>query len=379
MSILRQIFETLREYYAADPDYPRWSQNPIEVILTAVLVQGSTWRSIDKVLGEFRAKELLDFHKIIQLTDEELAEIIRPVGFQTKKAHRIRAVAGLILERTGGDLDRYFVRDADLIRQELLSISGIGHGTADNILLYAGQVPIYMVDPFTVRVLMRHGIVGLQANEAQIQELIHQELTPDEEPYGAKLFQKMQEFFVRLGRDFCDKSRPDCFHCPLNSYLPEGGALGRAAKPASLKGTTPAPPKEGNYSTLPKEGNYSTHPKERNYSAPPKEGNYSTLPKEGNNSPPVEGRHFAQQNGGVVSPEARIHNTSGQTQKPTELPPDLNETERKIFEAIGNEPTPIDTVVLTVQLPVHIVRATIAILQMKKLVCQVEGNQVQRG
>jgi predicted Rossmann fold nucleotide-binding protein DprA/Smf involved in DNA uptake len=65
--------------------------------------------------------------------------------------------------------------------------------------------------------------------------------------------------------------------------------------------------------------------------------------------------------------------------KPVELPPDLNETERKIIEAIGNEPMPIDAVVLAVELPVHIVRATIAVLQMKKLVCQVEGNQVRRS
>ena len=318
MSILRQIFETLREYYAANPDYLWWSENPIEVILGAVLVQGSTWKSVDKVLNEFRAKELLDFNKIVQQTDEQLAEIIRPVGFQTKKAQRIRAVSLLILERTGGDLDRYFARDVEVIRRELLSISGIGHGTADNILLYAGQVPIYMVDTFTVRVLVRHGIASPHANEAQIQELIHRELTPDEEPYGSKLFQKMQEYLVRLGRDFCDKSRPDCFHCPLNIYLPEGGALEISAKsvPRATQPTRmPAVPQRP--------------------------------------SEPIA--------------------------KPMELPPDLNETERKIIEAIGNEPMPIDAVVLAVELPVHIVRATIAVLQMKKLVCQVEGNQVRRS
>jgi endonuclease-3 related protein len=119
MSILRQIFETLREYYAARDDSPWWPENPIEAILCAILVQGSTWKSVDKVLNEFRARELLDFHKIVQQTEEQLTEIIRPVGFQTKKAQRIRAVSLLILERTGGALDRYFARDVDVIRQEL--------------------------------------------------------------------------------------------------------------------------------------------------------------------------------------------------------------------------------------------------------------------
>lgn len=173
-----------------------------------------------------------------------------------------------------------------------------------------------MVDTFTERVLRRHGIADRFANQTQIQELIHRELTPDESPYGAKLFQKMQEFLVRLGRDFCDKSRPDCFHCPLNIYLPEGGAVGLSEKPALKE----SPPK-----TIP------------------------VRPETPPASPP----------------------------KPVETL-ELDETERKIVESIGEEPTPIDTVVLVSQLPVHIVRATIAVLQMKKIVCQVEGNQVRR-
>ena len=326
MSILRQIFETLREYYAAKSGYQWWPENPTEVILGAVLVQGSTWKSVDKVLEEFRSQELLDFNKLVQQTDEQLAALIRPVGFQTKKAGRIRAVAQLILECSGGDLDRYFARDVDLIRRELLSISGIGHGTADNILLYAGQVPIYMVDTFTIRILIRHGIAEIHANEVQIQELIHRELTPDEEPYGTKLFQKMQEFLVRLGRDFCDKSRPDCLHCPLNVYLPEGGAV--------------------------------------------------AVDKVGDR-PPVGSRRHCRP--AVSNPPSAVGNPPITVSNPPAiLPPDLSETERKIIEAIGGEPVPIDDVVAAVQLPVHIVRATIAVLQMKKLVRQVEGNQVKR-
>jgi endonuclease-3 related protein len=316
MSILRQIFETLHEYYATKPDYPWWSDNPIEAILSAILVQGSTWKSVDKVLDEFRMQELHDFNKIVQQTEEQLVNLIRPVGFQTKKAARILAVAQLILEQSDGDLDCFFARDVDIIRRELLSISGIGHSTADNILLHAGQVPIYMVDTFTMRVLMRHGIVNSYANETQIQELVHRELTPDEEPYGAKLFQKMQEYLIRLSRDFCDKSRPDCFHCPLHLYLPDGGALGVSVKSVPNASQSKRPP-----------------------AVPPK--------------PPA------------------------QKVKPEDMP-DLNDTERQIIAAISEEPIPIDDVVAAVKLPVHIVRATIAVLQIKKLACQVEGNRVRR-
>jgi predicted Rossmann fold nucleotide-binding protein DprA/Smf involved in DNA uptake len=134
----------------------------------------------------------------------------------------------------------------------------------------------------------------------------------------------MQEFLVGLGRDFCDKSRPDCFHCPLNIYLPEDGALGLPQKSAPTQKSAPR----------------ATQP--------------AKVP--------------------AVSPRL-----AELPPKPAELPSDLNETERVIVEAIGEEPMPIDDVVAAVQLPVHIVRATIAVLQMKKLVRQVEGNQVRRS
>ena len=347
MSILRLIFETLREYYAATPDYPWWSENPQEVILGAILVQGSAWKSVETVLGDLRAKGLLDFQKIVQQTDEQLAALIRPVGFHVKKAERIKAVARLLLEQSGGNLDRYFVRDADVIRRELLSISGIGHGTADNILLYAGQVPVYMVDTLTVRVLVRHGIVDLHANESTIQELIHRELAPDEEPYGAKLFQQMQKLLVRLGRDFCDPLVPDCSNCPLDRYLPEGGARGVPPLPKTVARTTATAKKPMKQTAKPVAPSQKLNETARKKSATPPARATTASPM------PVE-----------------------QIPKPTSLPPDLSETERRIAEAIGAEPMPIDDVVTAVQLPVHIVRATIAILQMKKLVRQVEGNQV---
>jgi endonuclease-3 related protein len=290
-------------------------------MIGAVLVTGSTWKSVEKVLDIFRTKKLLCFKKIVKKTNDELAELIRPVGFHVKKAERLKAVSQLVLDRSGGDLDRYFSRDCDLVRRELLSISGIGPGTADNILLYAGQIPVYMVDPFTVRMLIRHGIADSKANELQIQQLIHQELTPDEEPYGAKLFQEMQEYVVRIGRDYCDKSKPDCKNCPLNIYLPASGAAGIAETPIPKNVAKTAAAKGGSLPVF---------------------------------RPPVES-----------------------ALKPVEES-DLTEMERKIVSVIGKEAVPIDTVVSASGLPVHIVRATIAVLQMKKFVRQLEGNQVVR-
>ena len=345
MSILRQIFETLREYYAAKPDYTWWPENPIEVIFGAILVTGSTWPNVAKILTELRSRNLLDFEKIVQIPDDELLSIIRPAGFQSQKKERIKAVSHLILKQSGGNLDRYFARDFDEVRNELLAVPGIGPGTADNILLYAGQMPVYMVDMFTIRMLVRHGIVGAHTNNRQIQELVHRELTPDEEPYGAKLFQKMQEYLVRLGRDFCDKSRPNCLMCPLQKYLPEGGAVG----------VTPVVPErvllERALNTTPRAG---MTPR---VDMTPRAG-MTNIVKPGENQ--------------TVNMVAAVNTVAAVSLD------HLNETERKMIEAMKAEPVSIDDIAEEVQLPIHIVRATIAVLQMKKLAVQVEGNKVKR-
>ncbi len=54
--------------------------------------------------------------------------------------------------------------DTDTLRRELLSVNGIGRETADNILLYAFERPVFVVDAYTRRMFSRlgrlHGAVG---------------------------------------------------------------------------------------------------------------------------------------------------------------------------------------------------------------------------
>ena len=309
MSILRTIFDILREHYERQPPQAWWPEDPLEVVVGAVLVQGATWKSVDRVLADLRDRNLLDFARLRELDVDELETLIRSVGFQTKKARRLKDLADLFLDRFDGNLERFFAREVNTVRKELLSINGIGPGTADNIMLYAGKQPIYMVDAYTVRLLQRHGIAGLTAKESDIQRLIHQELTPDEEPYGTKLFCDFQALVVRLGRDFCYKSQPACDACPLRELLPPDGAIGIGIRLTSSKSRASIP-----------------SPK------PPA---------------PIE-----------------------------ELV--LDDRERRIVEKIGDRTMPIDELITALELPAHLVRATIAMLEMRRIVQQAEGNMVRR-
>ncbi|MDR3234414.1 MAG: hypothetical protein LBT46_12265 [Planctomycetaceae bacterium] len=327
MSVLRQIFETLREYYAGEL-YRCWPDDPIGVIVGAILVQGSTWKSVDKVLDIMYPQGFMDFEVLVDLPNKQLMDTIRPVRFQSKKAQRLKAIAKLFLEYfrdstdcgddTGrNSIERFFVRDIETVRRELLSVSGIGAATADSIMLYAGNLPVYVVDLFTIRLMRRHGIVSATADVKSIQEWILRELTPDEEPYGADLFKRMQGYVVRLGRDICGKTAPKCSQCPLRSFLPNGDIL-------------PVTPQK--------------------MALPPTVRQQAAVPQPQKTAVPA----------------------------PADTLPEGTEAEKQIFLCIGTEPTPIDTVAAMSHLPIHIVRATVAILQMKKFVRQVEGNNVVR-
>jgi endonuclease-3 related protein len=91
----------------------------------------------------------------------------------------------------------------------LLGVSGIGEETADSILLYAGSIPVFVVDAYTKRILERHGIIQGDPGYSEVQELITAYL-----PRETRLFNQYHALIVQTGKDFCRK-RPLCDQCPL--------------------------------------------------------------------------------------------------------------------------------------------------------------------
>ena len=100
--------------------------------------------------------------------------------------------------------------DTARLRDELLSVSGIGPETADSILLYALHRPVFVVDTYTARVTVRHGLIDPELDYQQLQELFTSHLEPD-----VALFNEFHALLVMVGKDYC-KPRPKCAACPLN-------------------------------------------------------------------------------------------------------------------------------------------------------------------
>ena len=326
MSILREIYDRLIDFYGAEPAKNWWPEDPFEVIVGAVLVPGANWKVVAKVLGELKADELLDFAKLRAMEVAELAGRIRSVGFQQRKAGALHGILEQIDLVSNGDLGRYFARDLETIRKELLAIKGIGASVADNILLYAGKFPIYMVDPFTTRIFIRHGLIREKAKDEEVQRLIHHELTHDAEPYGADLFNSFQSLLVRIGRDYCDKSRPSCPACPLRPLLPETGIV----LPA------PAPRKSKSARSSDRRIDVSIPSVSAAVQAPP------------------------------VSTIRALDELS------------LSEQERIVMERISHEITPIDSIIQSTDLAAHVVQSVLMGLEFQRLVRRCEGNAVIR-
>ena len=179
-------------------------------MVAAVLTQNTNWSNVEKAIRNLKDKGLLKPHKLYSLKNARLAKLIRPAGYYNLKAKRLKNLLRFFILRYQGDMGRMALAEAKVLRQELLTVSGIGPETADSILLYGLGKPVFVVDAYTKRILSRHGIIEEGMDYDGVQRLFMLGLRKD-----AKLFNEYHALLVRLGKDFCLKGKPRCLTCPL--------------------------------------------------------------------------------------------------------------------------------------------------------------------
>jgi endonuclease-3 related protein len=215
---LRNVYERLLAAFGPQHWWP--GDSPFEVIVGAVLVQNTSWKNVERAIANLREEGRMSPRGLYELSPEELAELIRPAGYYQVKTKRLRNLLAHIVDKYDGSLDAMFATDLPTLREELLSIHGIGPETADAILLYAGGKATFVVDTYTHRVLARHGWIGYDATYDEIKEHFEANL-----PSSATLFNEYHALVVRVGKDYCRRSRPKCEECPLYGLLPSGGVV----------------------------------------------------------------------------------------------------------------------------------------------------------
>jgi endonuclease-3 related protein len=204
MLIYNQLYNAFgpRNWWPAD--------TPFEVAIGAILAQNTAWKNVEKAIDNLKEYNMLSPNKIKDMDIELLKKLIKPSGYYNQKAERIKAFVSFLFLRYCGNIREMANVDLWILRDELLKIKGIGMETADSILLYACNKPVFVVDAYTKRILLRHGIISQDYTYTDIQDMFMQNLDCDVE-----LYNEYHALIVYTGKELCNNKNPKCNICPL--------------------------------------------------------------------------------------------------------------------------------------------------------------------
>ena len=210
-----EIFDKLLKAFGPRHWWP--GDTPFEVMVGAILTQNTSWKNVEKAIQKLKARKVLTPEGIHRLKTSDLASLIRSSGFYRIKADRLKAFVDFLFEEFEGKIERMKKEPLEGLRKRLLEVKGIGQETADSILLYALQKPMFVVDAYTRRVLARHGMISNKTSYEEVQKLFMRHLPTDEE-----LFNEYHALLVHVAKSVCKKI-PKCDICPLrNTKGPRG-------------------------------------------------------------------------------------------------------------------------------------------------------------
>ena len=199
-NLIKAFFETLFDYYGPQKWWPCRSGLRWEIIVGAILTQNTAWTNVEKAIGNLLSAGVMSPESVLATTDDKLQELIRPAGFFMQKSAYLKAMAAFMLERESA-----FEQSADVwaLRKELLAVKGVGRETADSILLYAFNKPIFVIDAYTRRVAERHLHLDGTLHYDTLQKIFMDAL-----PADVAIYNEYHALIVALCKESCHKS--DC-------------------------------------------------------------------------------------------------------------------------------------------------------------------------
>jgi endonuclease-3 related protein len=204
---INEIYRRLLRHFGPQHWWP--GESRLEITIGAILTQNTNWRNVEKAITNLKEHHLLSLPALTEIPTDILAHYLRPAGYFNLKAKRLKNLISAIA-RDDEDLAGFFAVDLDTLRQKLLAIKGIGPETADSIILYAAEKPIFVIDAYTHRVLLRHDLIWEESDYHEMQELFMSSL-----PEDVELYNEYHALLVKVGKEFCLKNKPRCAECPL--------------------------------------------------------------------------------------------------------------------------------------------------------------------
>lgn len=208
------LMEAYRAMYAHFGHRSWWPGNTkFEIIVGAILTQNTNWTNVEKAIANLKRDGLLNARKLYAVHPSTCASLIRPAGYFRVKTKRLRSFLKFFVENYAASTRRMVGEDLEKLRDELLSVNGVGPETADSILLYALNKPIFVIDAYTKRILNRHRMCSEEAAYDELQEIFMDHLEHD-----ADLFNDYHAQLVQVGKTYCRPKDPKCDDCPLKGW-----------------------------------------------------------------------------------------------------------------------------------------------------------------
>jgi endonuclease III related protein len=212
--VLLNIYDRLFKSFGKQYWWP--GDTDFEIVIGAILTQNTNWGNVEKAIKNLKRAKVFTPGKLYEIDIKRLAELIRPSGYFNVKARRLKHFIEWLFLKYNGSLPKMFKQDYVRLREELLSINGIGRETADSILLYAARKPTFVIDAYTKRVLVRHELIPEDYGYEEMKAFFEESL-----PEDVSLYNEYHALLVRVGKYYC-KPKEQCEECPLKGINHKG-------------------------------------------------------------------------------------------------------------------------------------------------------------
>jgi len=182
----------------------------------AIITQNTSWTNVEHAITNLRRARLLSPAAVLRARAAKLSALLRPSGYFRQKTKTLKSFVQFLYRGHCGSLTKLFATPTSVLREQLLSLRGIGPETADSILLYAGKHPVFVIDAYTRRILERHGHAHRKLAYDKIRTMFESALPADHQ-----LFNEFHALIVHVGKSFCRPNNPRCSECSLSRFLPQ--------------------------------------------------------------------------------------------------------------------------------------------------------------
>lgn len=187
MNVFERLYKDLKKKYGRPSgQWVLWCKRPKtekereEVVIEAILTQRANWRNVELAMANLKKKKKYSLRTIYNLGKtnfKELTNLLKPSGFFLAKTNYLLGLSEFILKNYG-NIETMKNEKTARMRERLLGLKGIGEETADDILLYALDKPVFVIDEYTRRLVKKYRLTG-NLSYRSLQRLFEKNLKKD--------------------------------------------------------------------------------------------------------------------------------------------------------------------------------------------------------